>query len=458
MPCTRKDNRHDLKTQTMKHRNNFLTTIIVTVIALTVVVIFFTINKPVSKRTEPASLKKVAVNDTFRVRPLTNIRYERTAERLKRGEYLTTGLLQCFTCHSPRNWKEPGAPPIAEQLGSGGTILVEDSTTLAIAPNITPDKETGAGTWTDDMLGRAIREGVGHDGRALYWQMPSTTFRSLSDEDLASVIVYLRSIPAVYNAVRPIRMPKELRSGIERSLNPLTKPVEMPDLSDTMKRGRYLVALGECVGCHTSHSEYNPGLLAGGNFIDRFGRKDFSANITSHSSGMSYGPEGFIFVLRTGKGGTLSPIMPWIAYKNMTDDDLKVMYAYLKKILSSQHYVSNQAPFSHCVICGQEHGLGKKNKLEKPTGIKPDPDLYDLYAGTYFNEVYNLTPTIAREGNKLIFRPWENGPRVELIPQSEQHFLAPGWVLPVSFVKDKSGHVTQMIEDSDLGGIYKKIK
>ena len=54
-------------------------------------------------------------------------------------------------------------------------------------PNITPDKDTGAGNWTDDQLARAIREGIGSDGRALFPFMPYENFRSLSDEDLASV-------------------------------------------------------------------------------------------------------------------------------------------------------------------------------------------------------------------------------------------------------------------------------
>ncbi len=184
-----------------------------------ILVLVFINRKPNSKTDKQpiagTDSAKVKTNDTFRVRPLTNIKYESTVARLKRGEYLTNGLLQCFTCHSPRNWKEPGAPPVAGKIGSGGTILVDDSTTFAIAPNITPDKETGAGTWTDDMLARAIREGVGHDGRALFWQMPSSTFRNLADEDLASVIVYLRSIPAVHNVVRPTKMPRELNWALK---------------------------------------------------------------------------------------------------------------------------------------------------------------------------------------------------------------------------------------------------
>ena len=80
-------------------------------------------------------------------------------------------------------WRRDTEIPIA---GSPGAVY---------PPNITPDKETGAGNWTDDQLARAIREGIGYDGRALFPFMPYENFRYLSDEDLASVIVYLRSIP-----------------------------------------------------------------------------------------------------------------------------------------------------------------------------------------------------------------------------------------------------------------------
>jgi len=414
--------------------------------------------KKTTKADSSVTSSKQPPNDSFRVRPLTNIKYERTAQRLKRGQYLTEGLLQCFTCHSPRNWEAPGAPPVAGKYGSGGTIVNEDSTSLIIAPNITPDKETGAGTWTDDMLARAIREGAGHDGRALNWQMPYGVFRNLLDEDLASVIVYLRSMPPVHNIVPPVKMPAEQRLEIEKSLKLFTKPFETFDLSDSMKRGRYLVKIGECGGCHTSHAEYNPGLFAGGNDIKRFGHKVFSANITSDASGMAYGPEGFIFVIRTGKGGTLSPIMPWIAFKNISDDDLKAIYAYLRTIPPSQHYVNSQAPFTHCAICGMEHGLGEKNKRVRPAGIKIDPALYDQYAGTYLIEKFDWSVKLVREGDKLIFQPWENGPKIELIAQSKVHFLAPGWTLPFTFIKDKNSNVTGMVEDTDEGQVYKKIK
>jgi hypothetical protein len=250
------------------------------------------------------------------------------------------------------------------------------------------------------------------------------------------------------------------RSGIEKML-PMLKNMSFgmkPGLSAIEQRGRYLVSLAECLGCHTSHSEHNPGLFAGGNLTERYGVKAFSANITAHPSGIGYGPKAFATVIRTGKGGSLSPIMPWSAFKNINDEDLNAIYAYLSTMPKAQHYVNNQQPFTHCAICGMDHGLGDQNKVEKPTGIKLDPKEYDLYAGNYFNKDWMSGYIIKREGSKLIGQEREGAPKVELIPQSEAYFLAPGWVLPVSFVKDKDGKVTQIEEGTDIGRTFKKVK
>jgi mono/diheme cytochrome c family protein len=442
----------------MKHPKYLLLSLILAGLSLAFMIVPYTTGCKSDKHSDSTNSVNVIINDSFKARPLTSIKFEQTAKRLQRGQYLAEGILQCFTCHSPRNWEVPGAPPITEKQGSSETIIQEDSTIRIIAPNITPDAETGAGTWSDDMLARAIREGVGHDGRALSRQMPYFLYKNLSDEDLAAVIVYLRSLPPIYNIVPPTKISAEERSGIEKSLKPIVQPVLSPDLSDTKERGRYLVSIADCSGCHMSGTLYHPGAFAGGGLVKRFGRKAFSANITSHPSGMAYGPEGFIFVMRTGKGGTLNSLMPWAAFQNMTDDDLKAIYTYLRTIPPSQHYVNNQMPFTRCVICGQEHGLGEQNKLEKPAGIKLKPDVYDRYAGHYQNEEFNFTLIIVRKGNRLLGKAGEDGLEVELIPQSEIHFLAPGWYLPISFVKDKNGHVTHLVEDSDEGLMFKKIK
>src|SRR5262249_33394310 len=194
---------------------------------------------------------EIASTNGFRARPLTNITFERTPARLERGRYLVEGPLGCFVCHGERDWNALGAPPLADPKGSGRVLEGVMINGVAaggrrVPPNITPDPETGAGNWTDDMFARAIREGIGHDGRALA-VMPWRRFRNLSDEDLASVISYVRSIPAIRN-VLPERILTEEQS---QRLNPepLSQPVPEPDLSTPAKRGQYLVTLAGCAGC-----------------------------------------------------------------------------------------------------------------------------------------------------------------------------------------------------------------
>jgi hypothetical protein len=65
------------------------------------------------------------------------------------------------------------------------------------APNLTPDPETRLGRWSDDEMGRAIREGVDPDGSALFPLMPYGCYRHVSDEDLPSIVVYLKSLAPV---------------------------------------------------------------------------------------------------------------------------------------------------------------------------------------------------------------------------------------------------------------------
>src|SRR5947207_4713938 len=139
-------------------------------------------------------------------RALTDRKFDATPARLARGKYLVDGVTGCFDCHTDPDWSKPGAPPLAGREGSGHIWADQDLPWL-VAPNITPDKETGAGNWSDDMLARAIREGIGHDGRTLFPVMPYPHYRQMSEEDLASVIVYVRSVPPVRSQLPTTQMP-----------------------------------------------------------------------------------------------------------------------------------------------------------------------------------------------------------------------------------------------------------
>lgn len=302
-------------------------------------------------------------------RPLTDRKFEPTAERLERGRYLFTAVTPCALCHSEWDRSLDGHPPKADLLMAGRNWADEELPWLT-APNITPDKDTGAGTWTDDMLARSIREGIGHDGRALFPVMPYQKFNAMSDEDLASIIAYARSLPAIRRELPKTRIPFPPGPLINALPQPVTASVPAPDTSTPVKRGQYLVRIAACADCHTPQDDQgNP--LRGMDFAGGFplpdtvaGHTVTSANLTQDPSGIPYYDEAlFLRVIREGKviARELDDMMPWAFYRNMSDDDLKAIFAYLKSVKPVKHTVDNSLPPTHCAVCNGTHGGGERN-------------------------------------------------------------------------------------------------
>src|SRR5712664_981359 len=270
-----------------------------------------------------------------RARALTDRKFQSTPARLERGKYLVHSVMGCVGCHSDPDLSKPGAPPVAGRLGAG-TIWKDSDTPWLVAPNITPDKETGAGNWSDDTLARAIREGIGHDGRALFPIMPYLSYQSMSDEDLASVIVYIRTLPAIRNSLPATNIPFPLNFLIKSAPRPLMTAVPQLDQSTPVARGAYLAKMGVCADCHTPQERGQP--VAGLDFAGGFVLKGptgtvASANITPDPSGISYYDENlFLRSIHEGRVGarTLNATMPWSFYSQMSDDDLKSLFAYLR--------------------------------------------------------------------------------------------------------------------------------
>ena len=302
-----------------------------------------------------------------RARPLTNRIFERTPQRLARGQYLANNL-GCFECHGEHDWTKHDAPLIEGTRGAGyADFPMAGLPGRVIPPNITPDPETGAGRWTDDMLARAIREGIGHDGRALFPFMPYSYMRIMSDEDLASIIVYLRSIPPIHKALPKTQLIFPVNYLIRSVPQPITEPVPQPDVSTPVKRGTYLVTLVGCTDCHTPQSKGQPirGLeFAGGIILEGPWGRVASANITPDPSGISYYDEAlFLEVVHTGyvKARKINQIMPWEDYRNFADEDLKAIFAYLRTLKPVKHRVDNTDPPTFCKLCGSSHGAGNRN-------------------------------------------------------------------------------------------------
>lgn len=280
-----------------------------------------------------------------RSRALTDRHFEPTPERLAHGKYLVEGVVGCFDCHAQQNGEpQPGAAPFITHKGAGRVMVNEGGFVLA-APNITPDVETGAGSWTDDQFARAIREGIGHDGRTLFPIMPYGDYRNLSDEDLAAVVVYIRSLEPVHNPLPKPQIPFPLSRLIQSAPEPVF--IRIADSSaDRIARGRYLTQIGGCEDCHTPEDKMHRPVkgmeFAGGKQIEGFPAR--SANLTPDPSGISYYDEDmFVRVMHSGHVGAraLNPPMPWWIFRNMNDEDLKSIFSYLQTVKPIHNRVDN---------------------------------------------------------------------------------------------------------------------
>jgi len=122
------------------------------------------------------------------------------------------------------------------------------------ASNLTPDPETGIGAIPDDAVARAIREGVSHDGRALF-MMPWQNFKNLSDEDVAAVVAYLRTLAPVKKARGTTAIKPPVSWFLKLQPAPLTAPIAANVATEPVARGRQLAELGQCGSCHTPVDE-----------------------------------------------------------------------------------------------------------------------------------------------------------------------------------------------------------
>jgi mono/diheme cytochrome c family protein len=315
-----------------------------------------------------AQLKPVAANVTTDAAVFRAIG---SPERLERGRYLVEGVAHCFGCHSQGDFKKKFGQPKPGTKGAGEIVKNEafDGVPFPdglVHPNITPDKTTGAGTWTDAQFEQAIRHGIGHDGRELLDFMPYAFFRSMTDEDVASVIVYIRSLPPIRNSLPKRNLP----FPVKVNLHPEMEPPLPADASEQVKHGWYLVRIAQCNDCHTPSDEKgNPRtdmMFGGGARMQGAWGDVVTPNITPDPSGISHYDETmFIKTIRTGRasGGVrqLNPLMPYSYFRNMTDDDLKAIFAYLRTVKPVRHHVDNSEPPVYCRLCRQKHGFGDKD-------------------------------------------------------------------------------------------------
>lgn len=284
------------------------------------------------------------------MRPASTEKIEATPERLARGQYLVETVADCMGCHSDHHWDRFAIPIKNGTKGQGGYAFDAKLGVpgLVQAQNITQDKETGLGEWTDGEILRALREGVDRKGKALFPMMPYEVFHSMSDEDARSVVVFLRTVPAVNHPIAPRRLDFPVNLMIKFAPKPVSGAVSSPDPKDTVAYGRYLANMAGCAGCHTPHDDKGAPIetawFTGGwvmvgpwgrvvsanltpdpdNYLGRASRDEFIGRFKSFESlGGENAP-----VATPGK----NTVMPWPTLAGMTSDDLGAIYDYLKTL------------------------------------------------------------------------------------------------------------------------------
>jgi mono/diheme cytochrome c family protein len=263
----------------------------------------------------------------------------------ERGAYLVNTVMACGNCHSPR---DADGNTVADKAFSGGLSFTTPAF-IVTAPNITPDVETGIGSWSDAEIRRALMEGMRPDhgrlaGVPLAAIMPANFYRALLPDDLDAIVAYLHTI----KPVRSETPDPVYKAPVHRDPYPDAEAgFDKTMFADPVRRGAYLVAIGHCMECHSAWSrgvsDFAHGLGHGGRaFPPREGSPEgtpesIAANITSDpAAGIgAWSNQEIIRAITHGMardGRALKPPMAYGFYAGIKPADLADIIAYLRTV------------------------------------------------------------------------------------------------------------------------------
>ena len=315
----------------------------------------------------------------------------------ERGRYLAAAG-NCVSCHT-----RPGGDPFA-----GGVAFEAPYRFLGTiySTNITPDRETGIGDWSEEQFIRAMREGIAPDGAHLFPAFPYTAFTKLSDFDVKALYAYLRTLEPVRYTPPENGIMFHQRWGMALWNALFFRPERFdsdPSRSSDWNRGAYLVeGLGHCGSCHTPRNlflaERKDRALSGASYPDLVTpgkiRIWSAADLTSGKSGLGHWSDSDLRkYLQTGhnpKAGLFGPMSEVIgnSLRLLTSEDIAAIATYLKSLnpgieQEPQHLADDQQKTgeavygAHCEKCHLASGRGGFLKAPPVSGSAvvqaPDP-------------------------------------------------------------------------------------
>jgi mono/diheme cytochrome c family protein len=248
-----------------------------------------------------------------------------------RGEYIVNVIGACGNCHTQRGPDLLAAP--GKDLAGGHRFDIPPG--LAFSKNITPDRDTGIGTWTEEQVIVAIREGKTKEGAIIGPPMPVDFYNKLSNDDVKAIAAYLRTVTPVRNEVQ------ESKYKIPLQAQPPAKGDPAPAKTDKLAYGAYLANMAHCAECHTPmvgpKRDYDKQFGAGGFRFEIGGKFVFSRNITSDpETGLGNWTDDQIKRAITQgidkNGKKLIPQMPYPYYAKMNAEDLDAIVTYVRTI------------------------------------------------------------------------------------------------------------------------------
>ncbi len=287
--------------------------------------------------------------------PPSNIKVDASPARIARGRYIYA-LAYCDGCHSPANQQLYDNPPVEGKQAAGQLFPDKGVPGRIVVANITPDKETGIGNWTDGEKIRAIREGISRDGHMLFPIMPYHHFRHMSDDDVQSLVAYLDTLPPIRNILPTTKVDFPVSMLVKGEPRPVTGAVKNPDRSNKLLYGEYLATLGSCDTCHTPEERGQIIIsrrFSGGRRFEIGEQVVVSANITpDKQSGIGdwrldrfqqrfYKHKEHAGKPRVDSDPEKFSIMPWLNLSQLPPEDLEAIYAYLMSRLPIENKVES---------------------------------------------------------------------------------------------------------------------
>lgn len=315
-----------------------------------------------------------------------------------RGRYIAIAG-DCAACHTDPNHGKPFA---------GGYALETPFGTL-LASNITSDKTTGIGGWTEAEFTRAVREGKGREGENLYPAMPYNAYVKVNDQDMHDLWAYMQSVPAVDSKVVSNQLPfpfniRLMMMGWNLLFFDKTSFVPVVNATAQINRGAYLVqGLGHCAACHTGKNllggDKSGAFLQGGDLAG-WHAPEITGNRYVGIGGWS--PEQIVQYLKTGSNDIAVASGPMAeavtnSTQHMTDEDLMAVASYLKSLpgsstskpqpLAATDSAMKQGANVYSANCSACHNSDGKGINGLAAGLANNPALQSLNAQTLMTTV-----------------------------------------------------------------------